>query len=46
MDTILVYMGVNRHEGEDIGLYDTVLRRQEYDAMFVNEPPEIYEPLR
>ena len=25
-DPSLVYMGVNRHEGEDIGLYDTVLQ--------------------
>ncbi len=28
-DPSLTYIGVNRHEGEDIGLYDTVLRRQE-----------------
>jgi hypothetical protein len=36
-DPSLVYTGINRHEGEDIGLYDTVLRRAEYEAAFVNE---------
>ena len=34
-DPSLTYIGVNRHEGEDIGLYDTVLRRQEDQAEFV-----------
>ncbi len=28
-DPSLVYTGINRHEGEDIGLYDTVLRRSD-----------------
>lgn len=32
-DPSLVYMGVNRHEGEDIGLYDTVLRQKELYIM-------------
>jgi hypothetical protein len=36
-DPSLVYTGINRHEGEDIGLYDTVLRRSDYDAAFVNQ---------
>jgi len=36
-DPSLVYTGINRHEGEDIGLYDTVLRRAEYEAEFVNK---------
>lgn len=34
-DPSLVYTGINRHEGEDIGLYDTVLRRAEYEATIV-----------
>ena len=42
-DSSLVYTGINKHEGEDIGLYDTVLRRSDYEATFVNEPAEIYE---
>ncbi len=37
-DPSLIYIGINRHEGEHIGLYDTVLRRKEVD-----EPPEIYK---
>lgn len=39
-DASLVYTGINRHAGEDVGLYDTVLKRGEYA---VNEPIEIYE---
>lgn len=42
-DASLVYTGINKHEGEDIGLYDTVLSRRDYDATFVNESAEIYE---
>lgn len=42
-DASLVYTGINKHEGEDIGLYDTVLSRKDYDATFVNEPVETYE---
>ena len=30
-DPSLVYMGINKHEGEDIGLYDTILRRNDYE---------------
>jgi hypothetical protein len=41
-DASLVYTGVNRHEGEDIGLYDTVLSQKEYrdkpEEVFVNNP--------
>ena len=28
-DPSLAYTGINKHEGEDMGLYDTVLRRQD-----------------
>ncbi len=34
-DPSLVYTGINRHEGEDIGLYDTVLRRSDYEATVI-----------
>jgi len=37
-DASLSYTGINKHEGEDIGLYDTVLSRTDYQATFVNEP--------
>lgn len=42
-DASLVYTGINMHEGEDIGLYDTVLSQKEYqdktEEVFVNNPP-------
>ena len=37
-DASLEYIGINRHEGEDIGLFDTVLSRKDYEESFVNEP--------
>ncbi len=45
-DASLSYTGINKHEGEDIGLYDTVLSRSDYEATFVNEPVEVYESTR
>jgi hypothetical protein len=36
-DPSLVYAGINLHEGEDIGLYDTVLRRVDYKAIIVGK---------
>jgi hypothetical protein len=35
-DASLVYTGINKHEGEDIGLYDTVLSPKEYQ-------PKVFE---
>jgi hypothetical protein len=37
-DASLVYVGINKHEGEDIGLYDTVLSAADYSAIFENVP--------
>lgn len=44
-DASLVYVGVNKHEGEDIGLFDTVLSSDDYQKSFENiaEPERIYE---
>ncbi|WP_337869699.1 GIY-YIG nuclease family protein [Meiothermus sp.] len=42
-DSSLVYTGVNKHDEKYIGLYDTVLSRQDYEATFINEPSERYE---
>lgn len=36
-DASLAYIGIDKHKGEDIGLYDTALTRQEYEEDFVNE---------
>src|SRR5207302_5555233 len=37
-DASLVYAGINRHEDEDVGLYDTVLSATEYFAEVSNVP--------
>jgi hypothetical protein len=37
-DASLEYIGINKHVGEDDGLYDTVISRQDYEESFVNEP--------
>ncbi len=39
-DASLVYTGIDRHAGEGIGLYDTVLTRRDYQRTFVNEAPD------
>jgi hypothetical protein len=36
-DASLVYTGIDKHEGEDVGLYDTRLKKSEYEATFANE---------
>ena len=36
-DASLVYTGIDKHAGEGIGLFDTVLSRADYEATFVNE---------
>ncbi|MCD6485993.1 MAG: hypothetical protein J7K35_01515 [Syntrophobacterales bacterium] len=36
-DSSLSYTGIDRHEGEEVGLYDTVLSSEDYQATFVNE---------
>lgn len=35
-DASLVYTGVNKHQGEGVGLYDTVLSGEDYRLTFVN----------
>ena len=35
-DYSLVYIGVNKHKDEDVGLYDTVLSSKDYRAAFEN----------
>lgn len=36
-DSSLRYSGVNKHEGEDIGLFDTVITQHEYEQVFENQ---------
>ena len=35
-DASLEYIGINRHEGENLGLYDTVLSSEDYQGSFEN----------
>jgi len=39
-DASLSYTGINKHEGEDIGLYDTVITRKDAQKMFENVPAQ------
>jgi len=41
-DNSLSYTGINRHEGEDIGLYDTVLTRKDVQTAFENISARVY----
>ena len=36
-DSSLEYTGINKHRNEDVGLFDTVLKRSEYEETFENE---------
>jgi len=36
-DASLEYIGLDKHEGEDVGLYDTVLSADDYAPTFENE---------
>jgi hypothetical protein len=37
-DASLAYAGINKHEGEDIGLFDTVINAKEYGQPFESGP--------
>jgi len=37
-DASLEYIGINKHEGEQVGLFDTVLSRKDYEETFENQP--------
>jgi hypothetical protein len=39
-DASLSYTGINKHEGEEIGLYDTVLSQEDYHSTFLNRVTE------
>lgn len=36
-DSSLSYTGVDKHEGKDIGGWDTVIKREEYEQLFYNQ---------
>lgn len=36
-DSSLSYTGIDKHEGKDIGGWDTVIKREEYERLFFNQ---------
>ena len=47
-DASLSYTGIDKHEGKDVGGWDTVIKREEYERLFYNqqttmEAPTIFE---
>jgi hypothetical protein len=36
-DSSLEYIGINKHQSEDVGLFDTVLSEKDYQESFYNE---------
>lgn len=56
-DSSLTYTGIDKHKGEDIGVWDTVIKRAEYDKLFLNQqasatvrevetPPAVNKPVK
>ncbi len=43
-DASLSYTGIDKHEGEDIGGWDTVIKRQEYETLFYNQQSTMDAP--
>lgn len=45
-DSSLSYTGIDKHEGEDIGGWDTVVKREEYEKLFFNQQATMEAPER
>ena len=45
-DSSLSYTGIDKHQGEDIGGWDTVIRREEYEKLFFNQQATMDVPER
>ena len=43
-DASLSYTGIDKHEGKDIGGWDTVIKRAEYEQMFYNQQATMVAP--
>lgn len=43
-DSSLTYTGIDKHEGKDIGGWDTVIKRAEYEQMFYNQQATMVAP--
>ena len=45
-DSSLSYTGINKHSDEDVGLWDTVVKRTEYEALFTNQQSTMDAPVQ
>lgn len=45
-DASLEYTGINKHESEDVGLWDTVITRNEYEEMFRMQQASLGVPVK
>ena len=43
-DSSLTYTGIDKHAGEDIGGWDTVIKRTEYEQLFYNQQSSMEAP--
>jgi len=43
-DSSLSYTGIDKHEGKDIGGWDTVIKREEYERLFYNQQSTMDKP--
>ncbi len=44
-DSSLSYTGINKHDGEDVGAWDTVIRREEYGRLFASQQATLNVPV-
>ncbi len=45
-DASLEYTGINKHEGQDVGLWDTVITRNDYEEMFKIQQASLGVPVK
>lgn len=43
-DSSLSYTGIDRHSGQDVGGWDTAIKREEYDSLFYNQQATMKVP--
>lgn len=44
-DSSLSYTGIDKHEGKDVGGWDTVIKREEYEKLFFNQQATMEAPI-
>lgn len=44
-DSSLSYTGIDKHEGKDVGGWDTVIKREEYERLFFNQQATMESPI-